>query len=257
MYRAYNLVNMPQCFYPFLQKRADNYATSMSKNILIGMKSFFLENFKDELFIDTLDADKLSNFIFPSNSHNQVFISHSHADIHTINVLAYLLYEKGITPFVDSHVWANMNDLLHEIDNEFCLLDDRRTYDYQKRNISTSHVHMLLFSALFKMINSCECFIFVDTQNSIQRTAETAKTFSPWIMGELLVSDLIKNNRPQRELYESTAGAESFDYSTGPNLAYRAQTEHLIKVNWADFQEWLGDSSKSTEALDHLYGIFL
>nr|MBK7064154.1 hypothetical protein [Deltaproteobacteria bacterium] len=63
----------------------------------------------------------------------------------------------GLTAFVDSSVWGDANELLAEIDNRFCWSDDRRTYDYRKRNNSTSHVHMMLATALSVMIDRCEC----------------------------------------------------------------------------------------------------
>jgi len=124
-----------------------------------------------------------------------VFLSHSHADIDMVIKLAgFLEYNYGVKCFIDSCVWGYGNQLLLEIDKRYCKnppnSDGEWTYNYDKRNQSTSHVHMLLNGALAKMINSTECLIFVNTPNSIkaQDATDTSKTASPWIYSELLMA---------------------------------------------------------------------
>ena len=41
------------------------------------------------------------------------------------------------------------------------------TYDYQKRNITTSHVHAMLTSAIMQVMDLSEIVIFVNTNNSV------------------------------------------------------------------------------------------
>lgn len=104
----------------------------------------------------SLDGSSIEADWFPNVSAN-VFISHSHKDESAALQLAGFLHRYNITSFIDSTVWGYANDLLKQIDNKYCV--QRRkpgggyTYDYDKRNQSTSHVHMMLQGALAKMIN--------------------------------------------------------------------------------------------------------
>ena len=88
------------------------------------------------------------------------------------------------------------NDLLKEIDNRYCRYqetDGQFFYEYDNRNRSTSHVHMLLNGALAKMINKTECLFFVNTPNSVnaQDAENPSKTASPWIYSELLMTCIL------------------------------------------------------------------
>ena len=59
------------------------------------------------------------------------------------------------------------DDLLRQIDNEHCKKEDGKTYDYNLRNYTTSHVHMMLSTALTEMIDKTECIMFYNTPNSV------------------------------------------------------------------------------------------
>lgn len=253
MYKAYRISNfsMENCEY---SEEAKRHVKCIKNKKFSRMKAFFEENYKEIFYVDTLDAEKISEIFFPSKSQCNVFISHSHSDIEYANYISYLLHEKGINAFVDSQVWGNMNDLLQEIDNLYCKID-RVTYNYNKRNISTSHIHMILFSALINMINTCECFFFLETQNSIKEIAETATTFSPWIMGELLVSSVIKPVCPRPQKHEIHAGMESLTEDTMPQIKYPAKIQHLKKFSFDDFKKWCTNTKfwKPEDALDDLY----
>ncbi|WP_338001329.1 hypothetical protein, partial [Pseudomonas brassicae] len=65
--------------------------------------------------------------------------------------LAHELEKKGVNAFVDSVVWGSSYELLSVIDNKYSKSDDGQHFDYQKRNRSTAHVHMILATALQKM----------------------------------------------------------------------------------------------------------
>ena len=54
-------------------------------------------------------------------------------------------------------------------------------YDYNKRNYSTSHVHMMLSTALTMMMDEAECVIFLNTPNALSTKDIVHKTESPWI----------------------------------------------------------------------------
>ena len=142
----------------------------------------------------SLDASAIERDWFPEIKAD-VFLSHSHADEKSvINLAGYLYREFGIKSFIDSTVWGYADNLLKQIDEKYCVKtkDEKgnSTYSYEKRNRTTTHVHLLLQGALAKMINRCECLIFVNTPNSMKITdvqGET-NTASPWIYSEILMA---------------------------------------------------------------------
>lgn len=261
MYRAYKLSGFPNdIFDSSFTKEAKHYADELNEEKFSRMEAFFMNRdlYAVTPYVNTLDAQKLSNIFFRHENTCKVFISHSHSDIDLANNIAYLLHKKHIEAFVDANSWDNIKNLQKTIDNEFCRSnDDPILYNYDKRNISTSNVHMILFSALINMINSCECFLFLDTQNSIEETARRAQTYSPWIMGELLVSSIIqiKDPRPRRSV-ETRAGMESLTEDAAPGFRYPARTDHLVPLSWQHFGEWYqrAPNDAPERALDQLYG---
>ena len=154
----------------------------------------------------------------------QVFISHSSHDEKWAKCLATWLYkEYRIKSFVDSMVWGYANDLLKVIDDECCSKQKGvPIYNYEKRNQSTAHIHMILQGALATMINKCECFIFIKTPNSIKTAVvgQEDKTASPWIYNELLMAKLLPRIKPQRvsTMMESTKFASSVSFSYPASL---------------------------------------
>lgn len=141
----------------------------------------------------------LGDWFTPIRSH--IFLSHSHDDEEMVKQLAgYLKHTYGIECFIDSCVWGYANDLLKEIDNRYCRYqetDGQFFYEYDNRNRSTSHVHMLLNGALAKMINKTECLFFINTPNSVnaQDVENPSKTASPWIYSELLINNASNNKK--------------------------------------------------------------
>ena len=125
-----------------------------------------LENYT--LSNGVLDASRIENDWFPSISAD-VFISHAHKDRDLAISLAGWFSELfGIQSFIDSCVWGHMDDLLSAIDETYCVSQKNSDgsvlyYDYLKRNQSTAHVHMILNTALHKMIDKTECLIFLNT----------------------------------------------------------------------------------------------
>ena len=113
-----------------------------------------LENFSTN---GKLDATKLSENWFPQINAD-IFVSHSHKDFDSALTLAGFLYKKlDLICFIDSCIWGYSNKLLKAIDVKYCKNINKNTYDYDLRNLSTSHVHMMLTVALTKMIYKTEC----------------------------------------------------------------------------------------------------
>lgn len=147
-----------------------------------------------------IKVNVLENEQFPI-APKQVFISHSSRDKDIAKAFAYKLSTLGITCFIDSIIWNNISQLQKELDQKYCWLDeDNKIYSYNKRNDSTAHVHAILSTALFKMIDNCECGIFIDSDNSIIKLKDITgdSTFSPWIYEEINYIDKIRPNIPER-----------------------------------------------------------
>lgn len=145
-----------------------------------------------------LDGNKLINDWFP-NYKADIFISHSHNDVEMAKYLACWIENKfHLTAFIDSTVWGNSNDLLRNIDDRYAKEADG-SYNYDIRNFTTSHVHMMLATALNDVIYSSECLIFLNTPQSLSVTEiGNEQTNSPWIYNELKTATTIKTVIPER-----------------------------------------------------------
>lgn len=201
----------------------------------------------------TIDGSSLQNAWFPSQQRKfDVFLSHSHADEELALKFTGWLKEKfGLDTFIDSCLWGYSNDLLKEIDDAHCKNLSNDYYVYEKRNSSTSHVHMMLSIALANMIDNTECIMFLNTPNSITWSEELQNaTFSPWIYHELAMSSMIKQAVRRREgLFESAETKIAYDVSKYLNK--------LIELEISDLNEWDTEykgSMKGIQApLDVLY----
>lgn len=151
MYRGFQIklddddVNYSE-YKTLLTKGKERYS-KQKKDIKLVLESFILSNGK-------IDGSSFINNWFPQ-IHADIFISHSHKDKNLAIALAEWLFEEfGLNTFVDSCIWGNSTELLLEIDKEFSDFNpNRNTYNYNKRNNSTSHVHIMLSTALSMMID--------------------------------------------------------------------------------------------------------
>jgi hypothetical protein len=189
----------------------------------------------------------------------QVFISHAHKDSELALGLSGHLHKRfGLRSFVDSAVWGYANDLLKILDDEFCYNDEARTYNYQKRNRSTSHVHMMLSVALSRMIDRCECIIFVNTPHSISSRdyIQGDTTDSPWIYSEIAMTRLIEKRSPEaHRRTRATAATESYDAEL--KVRYDVDLDHLSQINGQAYKNW-EDQTKGVigpAALTRLYDL--
>ena len=189
-----------------------------------------------------LDASAMEEDWFPEIKAN-VFLSHSHADEKAVIRLAgYLFQEYGITSFIDSTVWGYANDLLKKIDDQYCVQstkpDGGHTYDYDKRNQSTAHVHMILQGALAKMINRCECLIFVNTPKSLVTTniGDSAVTASPWIYSELLMANTFPAREPEYYNIMLSERTDSIMEYSELKVKYKVGLTDFIDIDLDDFK---------------------
>lgn len=245
MYRGYQL------------KKDEAY--SLFKEIGYGS----LENFSDELNSNKqniqsnllkyaydggkLDAEMIQKDWFPEINAD-VFISHSHKDEALAKTIANWLWGRfKIKSFIDSCVWGYADDLLKIIDEQYCKSNHMSSYNYTKRNYSTSHVHMLLMTALNKMIDKCECVIFLDTPISNVKDGIQNKTLSPWIYGEIETTRLIEKHRPKRKIINETENL-TMKYPLNLGHFYKLKAKHMIE--WNTYR-----NASNHFALDRLYDI--
>lgn len=88
----------------------------------------------------------------------------------------------GLVAFIDSCVWGSADKLLKKVDERYCKQYYINYFDYEKRNFSTSHIHMMLSIALAKIMKNCEAIFFLNTEESIcTEDIINNKTYSPWI----------------------------------------------------------------------------
>ncbi|WP_369928399.1 hypothetical protein [Xanthomonas sp. NCPPB 2632] len=217
---------------------------------------------------DSIDGEEVMKAWFKQVSAD-VFISHSHRDLALARGLAgYLHDELGLVAFVDSQVWLSADGLLEAIDKRYCRSDGEeadkpvKSYNYKKRNYSTSHVHMMLAASISEAIDRSECIIFLNTPQSIKASdAEAdgkAKTGSPWIYHELNTSRLIRRQEPTRKrLVRKGYVMEhyAFDEASAPvPLELPAPVAHLARIDGEDVFNWRRTvKQKDATALDALY----
>jgi len=207
-----------------------------------------------------LSEERIESDWFP-NFKADVFLSHSHKDEELVIAFAGWLHSIfGITSFIDSCVWGYSDELLKLIDKEYCVSKRKPdgsidTYDYQKRNQSTAHVHMILNTALMKMIDATECLMFINTPNSLllDDVISGAATTSPWIYSELLTSRLIRHKKLSE--YRQQTILEHAERYDALGVEYNVSIDHLTEVSDGDWLYlWANCKGKGAEiTLDTLY----
>lgn len=182
----------------------------IGEEICSEQKSEFQKNLKVFIEQDVINGTALQNECFPIFKKKRIFISHSHNDIDEVTAFAGWLYDCfKLEAFVDAWAWEYSDDLLKEIDDEYCYQPETETYDYETRNFTTSHVHMMLSVALAEMMDNAECVIFFNTSESVTLRDETT---SPWIYYELLLATKLRIKEPKirKSFIESFSQRDSY-----------------------------------------------
>ena len=228
----------------------------------IGLATFKLnknkvsKTLKDLILTNgNFDGAKMQKNWFPQIQAD-IFISHSHKDEKTAITLAgFLDLSFGIKTFIDSCIWGYSNDLLKLIDDQFCLQDDGY-YNYQKRNFSTSHVHMMLSTALSMMIDNTECLFFLNTPNSVTTSDAINSTLSPWIYSEITMSKLIRKKKLTNYRTENLRMfSEGAKIQLNESIEYKLDIYHLTNIKKMDLTNWLSayNQQKTKYPIDTLY----
>ncbi|MCZ8145307.1 hypothetical protein [Flavobacterium sp.] len=230
------------------------------------LKRSYIENIKYDLKIkligeNIIDGTETQKEWFP-NINADIFLSHSHKDLEKANKFAgWIKNNFNLDVFIDSNLWGDSNKLLKEIDNEICYQKKSNTYDYEKRNFTTSHVHMMLSNSLAEMIDKTECIMFLETPNSVSVHNTIKHTESPWIYNELFLSSIIRIDEKlirRKTKTFSTTLRKAMNLDEDARFKYKLDLSHLIDLEDRDLIDWKNnyDTVKTNEnihPLDLLY----
>lgn len=246
MYAGFNLITNDK-LETYKNKGYAIYDNNM-KIIVEELNKFLLND-------GSLDGTEMQNSWFPQINAD-VFLSHSHNDKEKAIALAgWLNATFGLNVFIDSCVWGSADALLKMIDDKYCKNVDNATYSYEKRNFSTSHVHMMLSSALTMMIDKTECVIFLNTPNSINTSEVINSTKSPWIYYEIGISKFVRKQEPNRPKGIIKKGL--FENAQDLTISYKTDMNHLRDITESDLRYWerLFTQNNQNHPLDLLYGM--
>lgn len=251
-----------------INRNFSEYKTSGESEFLEKQK-YVKESLDSYINTDSIiDGTKLQEDWFPSIKAD-VFLSHSHKDEELAKRIASWLKGFGLETFIDSMVWGYSDDLMRKLNNHYCKTLSENTYWYDCCNRTASHVHMMLSTALYKMIDKTECIIFLNTENSINliEGASTddfikTKTFSPWIYSEILATELVRKKKLS-EYRDKIIRKEDMEWLEHSNqrlyeISYDIDLNNLTVVNDEHLDRWEGMnklSGKSGYVLDNLYKI--
>lgn len=242
MFRGFKIDNI-DIYASFTDDELEYYKTIGESIYRKTKRKFSINNFLDEDGI--LDGSKIQSNCFPTVEAD-IFISHSHEDLDLVKSLAGYLYKtKGLISFIDSCVWDFVDELLQKIDENYSLKNNGY-YSYELRNHTTSHVHMMLITALMKMIDETECLFFLNTPSSISIEETMEKTYSPWIYAELTISKIIQCKLPKRFVQKSAELLENF------SIKYDVDLSHLYDLSLDEIKESMTKQDKYT-VLDDFY----
>ena len=248
MYRGFNIINVLFRNDNGIFIDGESIVNDYKELIASKIDSFVLNNGK-------IDGIKMQSTWFPKINAD-VFISHSHQDERLAIALAGWLKSRfGLNAFIDSCVWGYSNDLLKQIDEEHCKTGDS-LYSYDSRNYSTSHVHMMLASALTMMIDKTETLFFLNTPQSLSADDIKKKTMSPWIYYELTTSRYIRKPKPSRLIPHALNEDFKLIKKAAPNIEYTVDFTDFITLDGNKLKEWSEcTESQGVRALDELYSL--
>ncbi|RXJ52632.1 hypothetical protein [Gelidibacter gilvus] len=239
--------------------------SSIDKTAGKQMTSSYKTKIKESLSLkfkkgEIIDGSATQNEWFPQIECD-IFLSHSHKDLEKAKHFAGWVKNKfGLKVFIDSIIWGNVNDLLRDIDNEYCYDKINKTYSYEKRNVTTSHAHMMLINAISEMMDKTECLMFFETINSISIKKAIHETESPWIYSEIFLSKILRQNKDfsrRKTIHLSHSLTKAYNLNENFEINYESDTSHLKDLSSEDLKTWLElnikEENRNSHPLDILY----
>lgn len=263
MYAAFNLK---------VEQSIDHLFPEFEQCKIIGLQSKkeikprIEHNLSEYINDGIIDGSRLSDEWFKTVK-SDVFISYSHNDENiALAVAGYLMKAFKLDVFVDSFIWGSADALLKKIDDTYCK-QGLEYYNYQKRNLSTSHVHAMLSTAIVKVMDKSETVIFLNTENSIPKVDNVFSvnyTKSPWIYEEIIFASLLRqrhwSNHRDHSIFESVDQDLQVEYNV-PVSEMKEITLKMIRDWKKEYDQWLVNkesygnllSSGDTHPLNCLY----
>ncbi|MBP7496549.1 MAG: hypothetical protein KA792_02660, partial [Bacteroidales bacterium] len=209
------------------------------------------------------DGSKLQEAWFPQIEAD-VFISHSNKDEDkaiAIAIAGWLHKKLGLKPFIDSSIWGNSEDLIQEVCDAFSVKNSYSIDNFTCKMITdinkiTKSVNMILSNAINKMIDNTECFLLINTANSINAIDLITRTDWPWLYNEITMSEIIRKKIPDRIRKRLDLIVEQKYLMFLPKIEFTENFEELIKLNTIDLKNWeekKQESGDSKNSLDILY----
>lgn len=203
---------------------------------------------------EIINGEKLSRTWFPI-AKKDIFLSYSHDDEESALIIAGILKAAfGLDVFIDTLVWGSADALLKEIDKKYCLQSDG-TYNYRKRNFSTSHVHAMLTTSIMKAMDQSEAIFFLNTSNSTYKLKDgflKENTLSPWIYEEIMLGTFLKEKSWNEHREYLVNEKEHFQKEL--KVAYPISTDEVTEITFVDLVEWLRTWEKRKEIGNGKYG---
>ena len=238
--------------------RYENYDIEYISNYL--KSNINLETIKQSL----INGTKLQEEWFPTNEQRfHVFISHSHRDECVAKQFAqYLREEYKLNCFIASVYWNYVEELQKQLDEYYSKVVryGREVYDYKTSNFIAANVNIMLSMALMRMMDKCECLIFIDSDNSLIYKRGQSITPSPWIYEELGFSKYLRVNIPQRyknrlsiiyeDIRDSTELLNLSRKIASSTFVYDVDIDHLMELEKDDITNL---PYNGLDVLDELY----
>jgi len=258
MYKGFNL-KLTQSF-PSFNSLNENFDLAYDEGNSINEENKRQIRLELEKFLrndNKLDGNSIKNQWFPKVKAD-VFISHSHNDEkQAIALSGWLKRNFGLDSFIDSLVWDYAPDLIDEFNNKYNVIAQNPpnvTYGYKTAKYISSHIDLMLSTALNSMIDHCEALIFLNTpfstgqaiQNKVLDLAKV-EIESPWIYSELETSKIVrekldrKRHKIMLKLFShgaSTISMESLNESSLPPIVYDTSVKHLYRLTRENLDEW-------------------
>lgn len=185
-----------------------------------------------------IDADKLMQACMPQNHDFNIFISHSHKDFDYAQKLASYIFKKfGLTCFIDSNIWLNSEEDIQKTYDRMYKRGSSLKYDDVLK--SSAHVHAMLSMSLLKMMDSCECCIFIDPE---EEYVPMDSVSSAWIYEEVTMFNYI-----DKHLSRITRVTEGF--SARPRIIYKCDFSNMKELTLRNMKV----TEKGLSWLDYLY----
>ncbi|MDD6381007.1 MAG: hypothetical protein PUG04_04880 [Lachnospiraceae bacterium] len=239
------------------------YGTETLKAQGQSRKTVLTREYKDILYksIDDNGVIVGEQFIkewFPVNRMYDVFISYSHDDADlALKLVGFLVQYFGLNVFIDETVWGSADTLIKQL-NDTYNEPTNGAYNCRDYDFYSSHVHVMLTTAIMKAIDQSEIVIFINTNNStytIGSKIDDSRTKSPWIYEEIYITSIIKETA--FEIYRNGGKAyfENQTINSAKDISYKLPDNKLIPINELTLRKWcMKWKERKTDSGNSRYG---